>query len=61
MQEVERLEYRNRSLLLIRTPNERLPPHGVWPHALARVATLRSKAKLVPFEDIKATEDSDTS
>jgi Ran GTPase-activating protein (RanGAP) involved in mRNA processing and transport len=40
MQEMERLGYRNRFLPLIRAPKERLPPLGVWPHALARVATL---------------------
>jgi hypothetical protein len=59
MQEMERLRYRNRFLPLIRAPKERLPPRGVWPHALARVATLpdvifevlRSKPSLVPSED----------
>jgi Ran GTPase-activating protein (RanGAP) involved in mRNA processing and transport len=39
-QEMERVGYRNRFLLLIHAPNERLPPRGVWPHALARVAAL---------------------
>jgi hypothetical protein len=55
MQEMERLGYRNRFLPLIRAPKERLPPRGVWSHALARVATLpdvifellRSKPSLV--------------
>jgi hypothetical protein len=36
MQEMERVGDRNRFLLLIRAPKERLPPRGVWPHALAR-------------------------
>jgi hypothetical protein len=55
MQEMERLGYRNCFLPLIRAPEERLPPRGVWPRALARVATLpdvtfevlRSKPNLV--------------
>jgi Ran GTPase-activating protein (RanGAP) involved in mRNA processing and transport len=59
MQEMERVGYRNRFLPLIRAPKERLTPRGVWPHALARVATLpddifevlRSKPSLVPYED----------
>jgi Ran GTPase-activating protein (RanGAP) involved in mRNA processing and transport len=59
MQEVERLRYRNRFLLLIRAPKESLPPRGVWPLALTRVATLpdvvfevlRSKPDLVPSTD----------
>jgi Ran GTPase-activating protein (RanGAP) involved in mRNA processing and transport len=59
MREMERLGYRNRFLTLIRAPEERLPPRGVWPHALARVATLpnvifdvlRSKSSLVPSDD----------
>jgi Leucine-rich repeat (LRR) protein len=59
MQEMERLGYRNRFRLLIRAPKERIPPRGVWPHALARVAklpdaifdVLRSKPSLVPSED----------
>jgi hypothetical protein len=59
MQEMERLGYRNRCLTLIRAPKERLPPRGVWYHALARVArlpnvifeVLRSKPSLVPSED----------
>jgi hypothetical protein len=62
MQEMERFGYRNHFLSLIRAPTERLPPRGIWPHALARVASvpdvifevLRSKPKLVPSED---TED----
>jgi hypothetical protein len=44
---------------LIRAPKERLPPRGIWPHALARVATLpdvlfevlRLKPNLVPCEE----------
>ena len=59
IQEMERLGYRNRFRTLIGAPKERLPPRGVWPHALARVATLpdvifevlRSKPSLVPSED----------
>jgi Ran GTPase-activating protein (RanGAP) involved in mRNA processing and transport len=39
MQEKERLGYRNRFLLSIRTSNERPPPRYVWPHALAQFAT----------------------
>jgi hypothetical protein len=69
MEEMEALGYRNRCLPLIRSPNERLPPRGVWSHALARVATfpdvifevLRSKPNLVPSEDTESTEvDNDT-
>jgi hypothetical protein len=64
MQEMERLGYRNRFRLLIRAPKERLPPLGVWHHALARVATLpdvifdvlRSKPSLVPSEDTEGKE-----
>jgi hypothetical protein len=56
MQEIERVGYRNRFLSLIRAPKERLPPRGIWPHALALIATLpegifavlRSKPNLVP-------------
>jgi hypothetical protein len=59
MQEMERLEYRNRFLTFIHTPDETRRPRGVWPHALARVATfpdaifevLRSKPSLMPSED----------
>jgi hypothetical protein len=59
MQELECLGYRNRFLPLVRAPEERLPPRGVWPHALARVAAhpdlifevLRSKPNLMPSED----------
>jgi hypothetical protein len=58
-QEINCLGYRNRCLALIRAPKETLPPLGVWPRALARVATypdfifevLRSKPSLVPSED----------
>jgi hypothetical protein len=39
MQEMERLGYRNRFLSSLRTPEETHRPRGVWPHALARVAT----------------------
>jgi Ran GTPase-activating protein (RanGAP) involved in mRNA processing and transport len=64
MQEMERLGYRNRFHSLIRAPEDRLPPLGVWPGALARVATLpdaifevlRSKPKLVPSEDTEGKE-----
>jgi hypothetical protein len=64
MQEMERLGYRNRFLPLIRAPKERLPPRGVWSHALARAATLpdvifevlRSKPSLVPSEDTGGKE-----
>jgi hypothetical protein len=60
MQEMEQLGYRNRFLPLIRAPKERLPPRGVWPRALAEVATLpdvifevlRCKPSLLlPYED----------
>jgi hypothetical protein len=62
MQEMERLGYRNRFLAMIRAPKETLPPLGIWPPALARVASLpnvifevlRSNPTLVPSED---TED----
>jgi hypothetical protein len=59
MQEMERLGYRNRCLALIRAPKETLQPRGIWPHALARVATLpdvifevirSAPATLVPSE-----------
>jgi Ran GTPase-activating protein (RanGAP) involved in mRNA processing and transport len=64
MQELERLGYRNRFLSLIRAPKERLPPRGVWPHALARIAihpavifeVLRSKPSLVQSEDTRGKE-----
>jgi hypothetical protein len=39
IQEMERLGYRNRFLSFIHTPEETHRPRGVWPHALARVAT----------------------
>jgi Leucine-rich repeat (LRR) protein len=59
IQEMERLGYRNRFLTFLRTPEATHRPRGVWPHALARVATLpdvifevlRSKPTLVPSED----------
>jgi hypothetical protein len=64
MQEMERLGYRNCFLPLIRAPKEMLPPRGVWPRALARVATipdvifevLRSKPSLVSSEDAEGKE-----
>jgi Ran GTPase-activating protein (RanGAP) involved in mRNA processing and transport len=64
MQDMERLGYRNRFRSLIRAPEESLPPRGVWPHALARAATLhdvifevlRSKPNLVPSEDTDGKE-----
>jgi hypothetical protein len=64
MQEMERLGYRNCFLPLIRAPNQRLPPHGVWPHALARVSklpnvileVLRSKPDLVPSTDTEGKD-----
>jgi hypothetical protein len=57
--EMKGLGYRNRCLSLIRAPKESLPPLGVWPHALARVAALPdvifevlcSKPDLVPSDD----------
>jgi Ran GTPase-activating protein (RanGAP) involved in mRNA processing and transport len=62
MQEMERLGYRNRFLPMIRAPKERLPPRGIWPRALARVAALpdvifevlRSKPSLVPSADTES-------
>jgi hypothetical protein len=64
IQEMERLGYRNRCLSLIRAPKDRLPPRGIWSHALARVATfpdvifevLRSKPSLVPSEELEGEE-----
>jgi Ran GTPase-activating protein (RanGAP) involved in mRNA processing and transport len=64
VQELERLGYRNRFLPLLRAPKERLPPLGVWPHALARVAilpdvifeVLRSKPSLVLSTDTEGKE-----
>jgi hypothetical protein len=64
MQEIERVGYRNRFLSLIGAPKESCPPRGVWPHALARVATLpdvifellRSRPNLVPSEDTDGKE-----
>jgi hypothetical protein len=58
-QEMECLGYRNRCLDLIRTSEETHQPRGIWPHAIARVATypdfifdvFRSKPSLVPSED----------
>jgi hypothetical protein len=65
MQEIEHLGYRNRFRPLIRAHTERLPPRGVWPYALTRLATLPDvifevlcfKPSLVPSEDMEATED----
>jgi hypothetical protein len=59
IQEMERLGYRNRFLTFIRTSEATHRARGVWPHALARVATLpdviykvlRFKPSLVPSED----------
>jgi hypothetical protein len=64
IQYMECLGYRNRLLPLIRAPKERLPPYGIWPHALARVAglpdvifeVLRSKPSLVLSEDAEGKE-----
>jgi hypothetical protein len=61
---MERFGYRNRFLPLIRASKERISPLGVWPYALARVATLpdvifeviRSKPNLVPSEDAEGKE-----
>jgi hypothetical protein len=50
-QKMERLGYRNCFLPLLRAPKERLPPLGVWPRALARVAALP-----VPSEDAEGKE-----
>jgi hypothetical protein len=65
MQERGGLGYRNRFLPLIRAPIERLPPRGLWPHALALVATLPdvifevlcSKPRLVPSEDTEGEKE----
>jgi hypothetical protein len=59
IQEMERLGYRNRLRPLLRAPEERPPPRGIWPNALAQVAALpdvifevlRFKPNLVPSED----------
>jgi hypothetical protein len=64
IQYMECLGYRNRLLPLIRAPKERLPPYGVWPHALARVArlpdvifeVLRSEPSLVSSADAEGEE-----
>jgi hypothetical protein len=64
VQKVERLGYRNCFLPLLRAPKERLPPLGVWPHALARVTilpdvifeVLLSKPNLVPSKDAEGKE-----
>jgi hypothetical protein len=64
MQEMECLEYRNCFLPLIRAPKGGFPPRGIWPQALAGVATLpdvifevlRSKAELVPSEGTEGQE-----
>jgi hypothetical protein len=71
MREMERLGYRNRCLALMRTLEETHQPRGIWPHALARVATLpdvifevlcSTPAKLVPSEVMgsgETVEDTD--
>jgi hypothetical protein len=59
MQETERLGYRNRFLSLMRASKLGLAPRGIWPHALAQVATLtdvifevlRSNPSLVSSEE----------
>jgi Ran GTPase-activating protein (RanGAP) involved in mRNA processing and transport len=59
MHEMERLGHRNRVLPLILAAEETHRPRGVWPRALAQVATfpdaifevLRSKPSLVPSDD----------
>jgi hypothetical protein len=64
MQEIERLGYRNRFRPLIGAWKERLPPRGLWQHALARVAALPdvifevlgSKPNLVRSEDTQNKE-----
>jgi hypothetical protein len=65
MQEMERLGYRNCFRSLILAPKERLPPHGVWSRALARVAALpgvicevlcSKPSLLVPYEDREEKE-----
>ena len=64
MQEMECVGYRSRFRSLLRAPKEKLPPRSVWPHALARVATLpdvifevlRSKPNFVPSEDTDGKE-----
>jgi Ran GTPase-activating protein (RanGAP) involved in mRNA processing and transport len=65
LQEMERLGCRNRFLSILRTPEEAHRPRGVWPRALARVATfpdvifelIRSKPSLVRSEEnVEATE-----
>jgi Ran GTPase-activating protein (RanGAP) involved in mRNA processing and transport len=69
MQEMERVGYRNCFLPLIRAPEERLPPCGIWPHALARTAilpdvifeVLRSKPSLVPSEEVEGKEAANNS
>jgi hypothetical protein len=72
MQEMVCLGNRNRFLTFTHMPEETLPPLGVWPHALTRVAippdvifeVLRSKPSLVPAEDKggkEATKDTGVS
>jgi hypothetical protein len=59
MQEMERVGYRKSFLPMMRASKESLLHRGVWPRALARVATLhnvifevlRTKPSLVPSED----------
>jgi hypothetical protein len=65
MLEMKRLGYRNCFLTLLRAPKERLPPRGIWCHALAQVAilpeaifeVLRTKPCLVPSGEIEAAKD----
>jgi hypothetical protein len=65
---MECLGYRNRFLPLLRAPKDRLPPRGVWSHALARVAILPdvifqvlcSKPNLVPSEDTGIEDSKET-
>jgi hypothetical protein len=64
MQEMERLGYRNRCLVLIRTLEETHQPRGIWPHVLAWIAAypdhifevLHSKFKLVSPEGTEGKE-----
>jgi Ran GTPase-activating protein (RanGAP) involved in mRNA processing and transport len=65
MREMERLGYRNRFRTLIRAPEERRPPRGIWVQALTQVAplpdvifeVLRSKPNLVPSENTESSRE----